>query len=143
MKNNMNKIYLIGGIVLSVFMSVLIIIGSYKDKQKEAEASEAITEEVPADPDACVADFEKKAKETLDLYDGIQYSVNKWTVTVVVDLGKWNATSEEGRKAFMNEIYALLYVDAKTSGILADHEVSITFMTTDNKNMRFYKIEKE
>lgn len=143
MKNNMNKIYLIGGIVLSVFMSVLIIIGSYKDKQKEAEASEAITEEVQADPDACVADFEEKAKETLDLYDGIQYSVNKWIVTVVVDLGKWNATSEEGRKAFMNEIYALLYVDAKTSGILADHEVSITFMTTDNKNMRFYKIEKE
>ena len=139
----MNKIYLIGGIVLSVFMSVLIIIGSYKDKQKEAEASEAITEEVPADPDACVADFEEKAKETLDLYDGIQYSVNKWIVTVVVDLGKWNATSEEDRKAFMNEIYALLYVDAKTSGILADHEVSITFMTTDNKNMRFYKIEKE
>ena len=139
----MNKIYLIGGIVLSVFMSVLIIIGSYKDKQKEAEASEAITEEVQADPDACVADFEEKAKETLDLYDGIQYSVNKWIVTVVVDLGKWNATSEEGRKAFMNEIYALLYVDAKTSGILADHEVSITFMTTDNKNMRFYKIEKE
>ena len=140
MKNNMNKIYLIGGIVLSVFMSVLIIIGSYKDKQKEAEASEAITEEVPADP---VADFEEKAKETLDLYDGIQYSVNKWIVTVVVDLDKWNATSEEGRKAFMGEIYALLNVDAKTSGILADHEVSITFMTTDNKNMKFYKIEKE
>ena len=136
----MNKIYLIGGIALSVFMSVLIIIGSYKDKQKEAEASEAITEEVPADP---VADFEENAKETLALYDGIQYSVNKWTVTVVVDLDKWNATSEEDRKAFMNEIYALLYVDAKTSGILADHEVSITFMTTDNKNMRFYKIEKD
>ena len=139
----MNKIYLIGGIVLSVFMSILIIIGSYKDKQKEAEASEAITEEVPADPDACVADFEENAKETLVPYDGIQYSVNKWTVTVVVDLDKWNATSEEDRKAFMNEIYALLYVDAKTSGILAYHEVSITFLTTDNKNMRFYKIEKE
>ena len=143
MKNNMNKIYLIGGIVLSVFMSILIIICSYKDKQKEAEASEAITEEVPADPDACVADFEENAKETLALYDGIQYSVNKWTVTVVVDLDKWNATSEEDRKAFMNEIYALLYVDAKTSGILAYHEASITFMTTDNKNMIFYKIEKE
>jgi len=143
MKNNMNKIYLIGGIILSVFMTVLIIIGSYKDKQNEAEASEAISEEVPADPNACVAKFEEEAKETLDLYDGIKYSVNKWTVTVVVDLDKWNATSEEGRKAFMGEIYALLNVDAKTSGILADHEVSITFMTTDYKNMKFYKIEKE
>ena len=140
MKNNMNKIYLIGGIVLSVFMSVLIIIGSYKDKRKEAEASEAITEEVPADP---VADFEEKAKETLDLYDVIQYSVNKWIVTVVVDLDKWNATSEEDRKAVMNEIYALLNVDAKTSGILADHEVSVTFMTSDRNNVTVYKIEKE
>jgi len=140
MKNNMNKIYLIGGIVLSVFMSVLIIIGSYKDKQKEAEASETIVEEVPADP---VADFEEKAKETLDVYDGIQYSVNKWVVTVVVDLDKWNATSEEGRKAVMNEIYALLNVDAKTSGILADHEVSVTFMTSDMNNVTVYRIEKE
>lgn len=136
----MNKIYLIGGIVLSVFMSVLIIIGSYKDKQKEAEASETIVEEVPADP---VADFEEKAKETLDVYDGIQYSVNKWVVTVVVDLDKWNATSEEGRKAVMNEIYALLNVDAKTSGILADHEVSVTFMTSDMNNVTVYRIEKE
>jgi len=143
MKNNMNKIYLIGGIVLSVFMSVLIIIGSYKDKQKEAEASETIAEEVPADPNACVAKFEEEAKETLDLYDGIKYSVNQWTVTVVVDLDKWNATSEEGRKAVMNEIYALLNVDAKTSGILADHEVSVTFMTSDMNNVTVYRIEKE
>jgi len=96
-----------------------------------------------ADPEACVAKFEEEAKETLELYDGIKYSVNKWTVAVVIDLDKWNATSEEDRSAFMNEIYALLSVDARSSGILSDHAVSISFMTSDYKNTKVFKVEKE
>lgn len=101
------------------------------------------TEEAPEDPDACVANFEESAKETLSAYEGFQYSVNKWTVTIVIDLDKWNATPESDRTAFMNEIYTLLSVDAKTSGILSDHAVSVSFMTSDYKNTKVYKIEKD
>lgn len=122
-----------------------LLIEQTPKSQPTIQVKEVQTEEEfkQADPEACVAKFEEEAKETLDLYDGIKYSVNKWTVAVVIDLDKWNATSEEDRNAFMNEIYALLSVDARSSGILSDHAVSISFMTSDYKNTKVFKVEKE
>ena len=144
------RIWLIIGIVLSTaFISIWGVLSVVDPSEtptmqiRESEPTSTEPEFKKADPDTCVANFEEKAKETLELYDGIKYSVNKWTVAVVIDLDKWNATSEEDRNAFMNEIYALLSVDARSSGILSDHAVSISFMTSDYKNTKVFKVEKE
>ena len=86
--------------------------------------------------------FDKAAAETLDLYgDTIEsYHIKSLYVRVNVNTQKFASVSEEQQKAFYQEVYALLRVNAVTTGVLED-VVTLSFYSGDNR-LALYSISE-
>ena len=134
--------WIIFGILASLFTIWFLIHFRdtlFEEPQPEVQIKEAEQEKSVADPEEAAAKFKESVGKTMSLYDDVKYDVNRNLVSVVIDLDAWNATSEEGRTDFMNEIYALIHSGAITSGILEYYDVSVNFMTSDYKNVHPYE----
>ena len=137
--------WLAGGTILTLALLVFWI--RYNAEPEDAAPAEIVVQNEPDQPEPTPEDSELKfaesAGKTLSMYENIKYFINKNTVNVVIDLDSWNATADSDRKDFMNEIFALVRIDAINSGILQYSNVDLTFMTSDYKNAKYFKIEKE
>ena len=86
--------------------------------------------------------FKNSAAETLNLYgDTIDhYNIDTGYVGVYVNPKKWAQVSEESKKDFYNEVYALLRINAIQSQTI-DYQPTLAFYC-DNERVAMYIIRE-
>ena len=91
------------------------------------------------------ANFENSVNKTIAMYgpsvDHIY--VSGTSVSIYMDVERWDNSSKDIRNGFMKEVTGLIRVDAVQSNILEYTDVKLFFLTSDREQIAAYTIKNE